>query len=229
MMNKLIFGIFAHPDDEAFGPSGTLLKATKSGAELHLITLTLGDAGTNPDNVPDLAATREKEWREAGRLMGATSMHYLGYLDGQLNNQNMIEAQDKITSLISEIVKKSSTNTEVEIISTDTNGISGHIDHIVAGRAASYAFYKLKESIGRPVKLLLACVPKSHLPSPNTSWLYMEAGRDDHEIGLTVDAREYKDEIIAIMRAHYSQRGDGEAHIKNGGDNIGINHFIVKE
>ena len=32
-MNKIIFGIFAHPDDEAFGPSGALLKAVREGAE----------------------------------------------------------------------------------------------------------------------------------------------------------------------------------------------------
>ena len=37
-MKKIIFGIFAHPDDEAFGPSGTLLLETRSGTELHLIT-----------------------------------------------------------------------------------------------------------------------------------------------------------------------------------------------
>ena len=44
-MKRVIFGIFAHPDDEAFGPSGTLLMETKAGTELHLITLTLGEAG----------------------------------------------------------------------------------------------------------------------------------------------------------------------------------------
>jgi len=227
-MKKIIFGIFAHPDDEAFGPSGTLLMETKAGNDVHLITLTLGDAGTNPDNVPDLAAVREKEWHEAGRLIGAKSMHFLGYKDGQLNNLAMLEIYGKLIALIQDIVRDEPEDVEIEFMSMDTNGISGHIDHIVAGRSACYAFYKLKETDPRVTRLRLTCIPKTFLPVSNTHWLYMDAGRDESEIGEVVDARQYYDEIIAIMRAHHSQRGDGESHIANRGDQIGISHFIVK-
>lgn len=44
-MRKILLGIFAHPDDEALGPVGTLLREVRDGAELHLITLTAGQAG----------------------------------------------------------------------------------------------------------------------------------------------------------------------------------------
>jgi len=228
-MKKIIFGIFAHPDDEAFGPSGTLLMETKAGNDVHLITLTIGDAGTNPDNVPDLGAVREKEWHEAGRLIGAKSMHFLGYKDGQLNNLAMLEIYEKLLALVTDITKDEPSDVQIEFMSMDTNGISGHIDHIVAARSACYVFYKLKESDPRVTRIRLACIPKSYLPEPNTHWLYMDAGRDDSEIGEISDAREYYDEIITIMRAHHSQRGDGESHIENRGDQIGISHFIVKE
>lgn len=228
-MKKIIFGIFAHPDDEAFGPSGTLLMETKASNDVHLITLTFGDAGTNPDNVPDLGAVREEEWYEAGRLMGAKSMHFLGYKDGQLNNQAMIEVQEKLLDLISETIKDEPDDLKIELMSMDTNGISGHIDHIVAARSACYAFYKLKEKDPRVACLRLACVPKSQLPEANTHWLYMEPGREDSEIGMTVDARQHREEITAIMRAHRSQRSDGETHIKERGDSLGLNYFIIKE
>src|SRR5690606_14675087 len=99
--------------------------------------------------------------------------------------------------------------------------------HIVAGRSACYVYHKLKETDPRISRLRLAAVPKSYLPEPNTHWLYMDAGREDHEIGETVDAREHREEIIAIMRKHHSQRSDGESHIKNRGSDIGLCHFIV--
>jgi LmbE family N-acetylglucosaminyl deacetylase len=227
-MKKIIFGIFAHPDDEAFGPSGTLLMETKAGNDVHLITLTLGDAGTNPDNHPNLAAVREKEWRDAGALMGVKSLHYLGYKDGQLNNLSMIQIQEKLLAYIDSIIKDESDDIELEFMSMDTNGITGHIDHIVAGRSACYAFYKLKERDSRVTRIRLVCIPKSQLPTSNTHWLYMEAGRNENEIDETIDACDYHEEIITIIRTHYSQRNDGENHIKQRGDKLGVSHFIVK-
>jgi LmbE family N-acetylglucosaminyl deacetylase len=227
-MKKIIFGIFAHPDDEAFGPAGTLLMETKAGNDLHLITLTLGDGGTNPDNVPDLSAVRNEEWHNAGHLIGAKSMHYLGYKDGQLNNIAMLEIYDKLLSLIDEIISAEGDDVEIEFMSMDTNGITGHIDHIVAGRSACYVFYKLKERDVRVTRIRLVCIDDKELPEPNTRWIYMDAGRSESEIGEVIDACEYHDEIIAIMRAHHSQRADGENHIASRGDKIGVSHFIVK-
>ncbi|MFZ2545366.1 MAG: PIG-L family deacetylase [Candidatus Saccharimonadales bacterium] len=227
-MKKIIFGIFAHPDDEAFGTAGTLLMETKDGNDLHLVTLTLGDAGTNPDNVPNLAEIRDKEWRTAGALIGAKDMHFLGYKDGQLNNIAMLEIYDKLLTLVANIVKHEPHDVEIEFISMDTNGITGHIDHMIASRSACYTFYKMKERDKRVTRIRLACIPKSDLPQPNTNWLYMDAGRDDSEIGEIIDARYLHDEIIPIVRAHHSQRNDGEMHIREHGDRIGLSYFIVK-
>lgn len=227
-MKKIIFGIFAHPDDEAFGPSGTLLMETNAGTELHLITLTTGQAGSNPDNHPDLGSVREQEWRTAGKLIGATSLHALGFEDGHLDNIAMQAATTQITALVSDILAAHDSDTEVEFMSIDTNGITGHIDHIVAGRATCQVFYRLKAQDSRITRLRLACVPETALPTINTDWLYMDAGRSTAEIGDIVDAREHRDEIIAIMRTHHTQRGDCEASLTRHGDMLGINYFIVR-
>jgi hypothetical protein len=56
----------------------------------------------------------------------------------------------------------------------------------------------------------------------------MEAGRTASEINETVDARSLQDEILSIMKTHYSQRGDAESAIKSQGENLGLNYFIVK-
>lgn len=226
---KIIFGIFAHPDDESFGPSGTLLKETLSGSELHLITLTNGNAGTNPDNDPNLGDTRLQEWRTAGSLIGAKDMYHLGYTDGELNNQDMIEIGKEIVEIVLKTAQDRDNDTEIEFISMDTNGITGHIDHIVAARAALWAFYKLKEQAVNVTRIRLACIPEEDNPKSNIGWLYMDKGRPKDEIDETVNATDMKDTIIEIIRVHNSQRLDGENHIKSHGDNLGMDFFIVKK
>lgn len=226
-MKKIIFAIFAHPDDESFGPSGTLLMEIVGGSEVHLITLTAGEAGMNPDNVEDLAQVRLSEWRQAGELMSASSMHHLGHIDGQLNNEIMQRASQQIIEIVSQISDQTSGEFAIEFISNDLNGISGHIDHIVAARAACLAFYQLREQ-GLPMKQIrLSCIPRSTLPDINTDWLYMEPGRTENEIGQIVDASQHYDTILKIIRAHRTQRRDGENHIKNRGKAVALNYFIT--
>lgn len=226
-MKKIIFGVFAHPDDEAFGPSGALLLETRAGSELHLITLTAGENGMNPDNHPDLGTIRLKEWRTAGKLIGASSMHHFGFVDGTLGNIDHIAIAKQLEILIRDILAMQNEPVEVEFMSLDLNGLTGHIDHIVAGRSACLAFYRLKKA-GLPVsRIRLACLAKEQLPSQNTDFVYMEPGRSKEEINEVVDARAVIDDVYAIMRAHHTQRQDGETHIANNGDNVAINHFII--
>jgi N-acetylglucosamine malate deacetylase 2 len=227
-MKKIIFGIFAHPDDEAFGPAGTLLMEAKAGTELHLITLTRGEAGANPDESADLGAVRLSEWKEAGQLLGAQTMDYLEYQDGKLNNQDMIEIGKRIIAMVSSSLQTAPNDASVEFITLDLNGYTGHIDHIVASRAACYAFYSLKKTDNRMSRIRLACLPEKIIPRSNTDWIFMEAGRSPNEISETIDARHLRDDIIAIMQCHRSQRADYETNLAQQGDDLGLNYFIVK-
>lgn len=228
-MKKIIFGIFAHPDDEAFGPAGTLLQETRSGAELHLITLTAGDAGANPDNIPDLGAVRLEEWREAGRQLGAIDMQFLGYKDGTLGNKDMIAISKKIIDLVTSVLDQASDDTIIEFMTLDLNGYTGHIDHIVAARAASHAFYTLKKTDTRLQRIRYACLPRKFVPKANVDWIFMEAGYAPDEIDETVDARGLRDDILKIMQVHRTQRGDYEYTLRQQGDDLGINYFIIKD
>ena len=226
-MKKIIFGIFAHPDDEAIGPAGTLLLEAKSGAEIHLITLTAGESGMNPDNHADLGAVRLEEWHRAGSLIGAKTMDHLGYEDGKLGNQSMLEIAAKIEVLVRPVLADEPEDTEVEFMAFDLSGLTGHIDHIVASRAACLAFYRLRDNEPRLKQIRLFCLPNETYPDHDVSWVYMEPGRNKSEIGVTVDARELRDEIIGIIRTHHTQRSDGESHIERSGDSLGLDHFIV--
>lgn len=227
-VKKIIFGIFAHPDDEAFGPSGTLLLETRAGSELHLVTLTAGENGMNPDNHQDLSTVRLAEWHAAGHLIGASTMHHFGYIDGTLGNVDHIAITARLERLVRDIVSQQTEPVEVEFMSIDLNGITGHIDHIVAGRSACLAFYRLKAA-GLPLsRIRLACLERSQLTTHNTAFAYMEAGHLTEEIGETIDARAVINDIYAIMRTHHTQRQDGEIHITRHGEGVAINHFIIR-
>lgn len=226
-MQKIIYGIFAHPDDEAFGVSPTLIKETKNGTIVHLVTLTSGQNGTNPDNDADLGAVRLEEWRRGGELMGVSSMHHFGYTDGLLSNSVIEEIVERIMELVLRTIE-SVPDASIEFMTFDLGGISGHIDHIVASRATCLAFYRLKERHPEQMtQIRLRCLSASQHPTSNTDWLYMDAGRPDDEIDETVDAREFHDTIIEVIRAHHTQRGDGENHIARYGDDLGLNHFVI--
>lgn len=225
-MKKIIFGVFAHPDDEAFGPAGTLLLETKSGTELYLICLTAGENGTNPDNDPNLGETRLAEWQNAAHLIGAASTHHLGYSDGHLDNIAMIEIAEKIRQIVEEYAAE---DAEIEFMSLDPNGLTGHIDHIVASRAASLAFHTIKSHDQRLTRIRYACLSNEQYPTIQTDWIYMDAGRQPDEIHETIDARSLRNEIIDVMRCHASQRADCEANLAKLGDNLGLNYFIVAQ
>lgn len=228
-MKKILFGIFAHPDDEAFGPAGTLLQETKSGTELHLVSLTAGEAGMNPDNLPDLADARLKEWQKSGALLGARSMHFLGYEDSKLSNSTMIEAAERIAELVTAIANQAPReDIEIEFLAFDLNGLSGHVDHIVASRAACWAFHTLKKRDARFTRIRLFCLSAELYPEHAIDWVYKEQGRSLEEIDETIDARSFRNEIVEVMRAHHTQRSDCESILQAQGDSLGLNCFIVK-
>lgn len=229
-MGKIVFGIFAHPDDEAFCVAATLLKEVSDGSQVHLISLTDGSGkhSMNPDNVADLSATRMDEWQEAGKIIGATKQHHLGYTDGTLNNDDHIEIAGKIEKIVKDTLHDND-NSQVEFITLDTNGITGHIDHIVAARSTLLAFYRLKKD-GYPVtRTRMACITDHDFSDVNTEFTFREQGRPLDEIDETVDVRdELYDKVCNVMHAHHSQRADADYWIHTLGDRIAVNHFIVK-
>lgn len=212
-MKQVLFGIFAHPDDEGFGPSGTLYKLAHSGVDVHLICATAGQNGMNPDKAADLGKLRLKEWGESGRLIGATSQHYLGYTDGTLNNSVFHKLATEIASYISGVLQGYKEPVELSFMTFDNTGLSGHIDHIVMSMVASYVYQELKASppAGATIKdLMYFCICQADNPEPNISYVYMPAGRPEDQIDIVNDISDVAKQKLAIMRAHHSQRQDAK-------------------
>jgi LmbE family N-acetylglucosaminyl deacetylase len=140
----------AHPDDESFGPAGTIIHYASQGVAVHYICATRGEAG---DVDPELlggttspAELRTQELECAARQLGLEAVHFLGYHDsGMANapeNQNpaclfqapLERVAEKIAGLIRQIRPQ-------VVLTFDPIGGSFHPDHLKMNRATTLAFH----------------------------------------------------------------------------------------
>jgi LmbE family N-acetylglucosaminyl deacetylase len=237
-MKKLLFGIFAHPDDEAFGPSAYLYRQAHTGVDVHLIVVTDGDAGRN-EGYDDLASQRVKEWLESGKRIGVKSNKALHFPDGGLCNNLYLKIADEIIEHIEGVLKTYRGMVEVDFLTFENRGISGHLDHIATSFITTYVFERMKQSAKEKVRihqLLYYCLTKTRVPQSNISWIYMPAGYDDEETGLSHPYSDIADKKFHIMHAHESQKTDMqyviESHKNDKGeleDEYVTDNFIIHQ
>ncbi len=71
-MEKVILGIFSHPDDAEFTCAGTLSLLKKAGWSVHIATIGTGDKGTAEYNREEIMRIRKAEATRAAELLGGT-------------------------------------------------------------------------------------------------------------------------------------------------------------
>lgn len=230
-MKKLIFGIFAHPDDEAFGPSATLMKEVDAGAEVYLICVTKGEGGTNPDGHADLGAVRLREWNDACNLIGAKGHTNLNFTDGSLCNNLYQELAAKVEQEVRQVCEAQVEPFELCLMTYDTNGLTGHLDHIAVSSVATFMFNRLRTQPPKHAtikELAYFCFSEDQMPTPNWGYfLFWPAGRRVEDITRRVDVRDYLERKIEVMKAHGSQRNDAEYFLRLGDDFHAIDNFYV--
>lgn len=229
-MKRVMIGIFAHPDDEAFGPSGTLIQQVLSGVDVHLLLITDGEAGSNPANAPDLSQVRLDEWNRAATLIGATSTAALHFPDGELSHSMHIAIGAALHAEIHRIITSYDEPITVDFITFDQLGITGHLDHIAASFSATHQFYSLKNDLPANVaigELWYYCLSRDHAPNQEWSDYYMPIGRDDKHINRIVDVRNVLDKKIAVIDAHVSQVHDASTQKQLGEELLGRECFHV--
>lgn len=126
--------VFAHPDDESFGPGATLAALARRGVRLVLVTLTRGERSTlgvelvrGPE---ELAALRERELQQAARELGIAEVRQYAYPDGGLLQAPRDELKQLLSSALREL-------RPVVVITFGRGGLSGHPDHIAVARLAA--------------------------------------------------------------------------------------------
>ena len=87
----LAFG--AHPDDVELGCGGTIAKAISKGKKIGIIDLTRGELGTRGN-----AEIREKEAKDAAKILGVKFRKNLNFSDGFIQNDR--ESQEKVIEVL---------------------------------------------------------------------------------------------------------------------------------
>ncbi|WP_445613527.1 bacillithiol biosynthesis deacetylase BshB2 [Geobacillus sp. YF-1] len=206
MNERHVLVVFPHPDDEAFGVSGTIAQHAQSGTPVTYACLTLGEMGRNMGVPPfanreTLPFIRRQELEEACRVLGIHDLRLLGYRDKTIEFEDEEELADRIAAIVTE--------TNPSLVITFYPGYSVHPDHDACGEAVIRALKRW---------------PKEQRP---TVYCVAFAKNCEQELGqpdIIRDVSSVIDTKLAAIRAHRSQteglmqaaakRGDALAWLK---------------
>ncbi|HEX7993004.1 MAG TPA: N-acetyl-1-D-myo-inositol-2-amino-2-deoxy-alpha-D-glucopyranoside deacetylase [Streptosporangiaceae bacterium] len=170
--------VHAHPDDESIGTGATMAKYAAEGAQVTLVTCTLGELGEIiPPDLAHLAWDKDNtlgeyrigELAAACKALGVKDHRFLGG-PGHWHDSGMMGTPsndwdgafwradvDEAAGLLSRIIEE--VRPQV-MVTYDSNGFYGHPDHIQAHRVAWRAF---EMSDGLVDKFYATAIPKSVL------------------------------------------------------------------
>ncbi|AIQ72459.1 MULTISPECIES: bacillithiol biosynthesis deacetylase BshB2 [Paenibacillus] len=147
-MEKHILVILPHPDDEAFGISGTLAKHIQNGTQVTYACLTLGEMGRNMGIPPfanrvTLPEIRKKELEESCEAIGIQDLRMLGFHDKTIEFEDQVLLDGQIDALLKEL--------KPSLIITFYPGYSVHPDHDATGAAVIRTVARLPKEERPPV------------------------------------------------------------------------------
>lgn len=196
-----VLAIFAHPDDEAFGPGGTLAEWAETG-EVNLICVTDGGAAGGEK---ELAKTRRAELEASAKILGIDRVYYLNYPDGSLSNTVYHRVAKDIQAVVDQVKPE-------RLITYEPRGISGHLDHMAVSMITSYVFRENKSI----KELWYYCQLDRRLMRSFTNryFIYFPPGYKREEIDEVVNVSRVYAKVVKAIRAHESQNKDGERIIR---------------
>lgn len=209
-----LFAIFAHPDDEAFGPSGYIIKATEK-YEVHVICVTDGGLGKNTNGV-NLAKVRQEELLASAKVLGVTQVHLLHYEDGMLSNCLYHEVGAKIAGIID-------TYQPETILTFEPRGLSGHLDHIAVTSIVNY-LYDHKDYIKQ---IHYFAFSQEHRNKINDYFVFMPPGYTKEEIAFSLNIEDVWDKKIQAFSCHQTQKDDAREILRQMEGLAKEEHFLV--
>lgn len=179
--------ILPHPDDEAFGISGSIAAYRKMGVPVTYACLTLGEMGRNLGLPPvatreTLPAIRKAELLKACEAMNLEDLRMMGFRDKTLE----FEDDEKMVKLVEDLIA----DTNPSLVISFYPNYSVHPDHEATARAVVRAIRRMDEAT-RPKLYAVAFAnnTEAELGMPNVI----------HDVQDTVENK------LNALRAHISQ------------------------
>ncbi|MGD0328385.1 MAG: PIG-L deacetylase family protein [Minisyncoccia bacterium] len=215
---KPIVCIFAHPDDEAFGPGGTIAKLART-REVYIICATKGETGGHRGKGEEksMGRIRAKELRRSAKTLGVKRVFFLGFLDGTLCNN----LYHHIARKAGNILKKLKPDT---ILSYEPRGVSGHTDHVTIAMVSSYLFGRLPFI----KKHMQFCVRDTPERRKEKYFIYRPPGYKKSEIDFVSDVRDVWDTKVQAIAQHTSQVYDIKRILKRYKKFPKVENFLVR-
>lgn len=150
--SQTLLAVFAHPDDESFGPGGTLARYAAQGINVHVIIATDGIAGSVEEGFAtthsSLAQARATELSDAAVELGVTSIWSLPYRDSGMRGAEGNEHPDALVQqpmhqLVAELRDYMLRLQPDVVITHDPYGGYGHPDHVRCCEVTTAAFFLL--------------------------------------------------------------------------------------
>ncbi|AXF57219.1 bacillithiol biosynthesis deacetylase BshB2 [Salicibibacter kimchii] len=175
--------IFPHPDDEAFGVSGTISAHIANGTPVTYACLTLGEMGRSIGNPPiatreSLPDVRKKELEEAAEAMGLTDLRMMGFRDKTIE----FLAPGVLKGMVEELIAELNPSLVISFYPEH----SVHPDHNATAEA---------------VAEVLADMPKETRPT----FYALAITLDNPDVVYSV--KDYMKQKLGALKAHHSQFG----------------------
>ena len=198
MTGKRVLFVFAHPDDETFTSGIAISKyARETDTQLHLVCATRGQAGKAGDppvcSREELPQVRERELREACRILGMTSVEVWDYQDKALNQTPPGELVTKIQDAFARYRPQ-------VVVTFAPHGISGHPDHQAISAAVTQAVQNLPED-STVCKLYYATRARETV-SPSSKPVFTDSY---DTITTIIKGPAYCAQVASALQAHRTQ------------------------
>jgi len=186
-MSEKILVVFPHPDDEAFGLSGTLAKFVAEGAQVTYACLTLGEMGRALGNPPianreSLPLIRKEELIASCQAIGIQDLRMLGFMDKTVEFEPKEVVDAAIRSIYEEV--------KPTLVFTFFPGYSVHPDHDATGASV----IRVLQEIPAEERPKVLCIGFSH-----------NMVQDNGEPDVSIDITDYLVQKRNAIAAHQSQ------------------------
>lgn len=186
---RSVLVVVAHPDDESFGLGAVVESFVAQGASVDALCFTRGEASTL-GAAADLATVRAKELDAAAAALGIRAVTLLDFPDGGLDRV----APDVLSERVAAAAEAAAAD---GVLVFDSNGVTGHRDHMAATAAAVRAAQPL--GIG----VLAWCLPAEVAERLDEEFGAGFQGRPEPEIDLTVPVTRTRQRVA--VSCHPSQ------------------------